>query len=226
VTSGFALALFGVAFLTFRRRIIESEMLILKDSRGRQKIAMSADHGIIFFDENMHPKMQANVFAGQPVIYMRDEKESILLVVGKDGAKMTAFKNDWSSSSTNIQCGEVLIGLPDRAQLSMSAKADSGHVLLSRANDRCAASLALIDSGATATIGRINGAGIVISGAQDGNLGIVVQNEKTEPTVVFGSIDTSAHISFFGENGQKIASYPNEESERNYARAVARSQTR
>src|SRR5262249_12383931 len=57
VVGGVTIAGYGIHFLTFRRRLVESETLVLKDANGKPRIVMNAENGIVFFDENTHQKM-------------------------------------------------------------------------------------------------------------------------------------------------------------------------
>ena len=220
VASGVTLALFGVSFLTFRRRIVETERLVLKDSKGKPRIVLSAEGGLVFFDENMGPRLVANVFAGQPAIHVTDDKESVLIAVGEGGATVGVGKNDLTGHITTIQRGKVYLGSLGGTRLTLDAREDSVGAVLSSGDKRPGVFLRATSSAGTARLGNPEGACVVISGAHDGNLGILMQNEKAEATAVLGSSGSSAHLSFIGENGRRVAQYPDEEALKSYAHAV------
>jgi hypothetical protein len=61
IAAGVTIALFGIAFLTFRRRTLESETLVLKDQKGTPRIVISGEHGIMFLDQQGTMRMLAQV---------------------------------------------------------------------------------------------------------------------------------------------------------------------
>jgi hypothetical protein len=185
VTSGVGIALFGVSFLTFRRRVIESETLLLKDKAGKARIAMNAEQGMVFFDDQMHVKMLLNVLNGKPIIHL---------------------------------------GSPDTAQIWLAAAPNEAEVVVHGAAPAAAsepiAFMRTKDSQASAMVGILNGAGVDFVGACDGNVGIVLKNEKQESLTVLGCAGSTSHLSFFrGGHDQPIASYPDPDT---VARAVIR----
>lgn len=219
VISGVSIALFGVAFLTFRRRVVESEKLILKDSNGKPRIVLSADSGFVFFDDDMSPKMVMNVFEGQPVIHLKDDQESVCLMVGENGALMGAGKNDLVGSNTVIQRGKMYLGSLDGALLNLDARDDSVKAVLQMDDKHPGLYLRATDSSATARVGHLEGASVVIKSMHDGNLGIMLENESKDVTAVLGSLEYDAHLSFIGQGKRRIAQYPDVKTINNFIKS-------
>jgi hypothetical protein len=165
--------------------------------------------------------MVANVFEGQPAIHITDDKESVLHAVGENGAMIAVGENDATGPVTTIQRGKVYLGSLAGAKLNLIARDDSASAALSAGDKLPGVFLNSTNIAGTARLGHLDGECVVISGSQDGNLGILMENEKKEKTAVLGSSGSSAHLTFIGENGRRVAQYPDQEALNNYARAVA-----
>lgn len=173
VASGIGIALFGVSFLTFRRRLVEAETLVLKDRAGRVRIAANAEQGLVFLDERMRVKILVNLVDGEPLIHLGSQ----------DTAKV------WLRASPN-EAGISVQG---------AAPAGSGPIAYLRARE----------SGSSAMVGQLDGAGLEIVGATDGNVGLVLKNGEQKSLAVLGCVQSTSHLSFFlpGKD-QPFASYP------------------
>jgi hypothetical protein len=210
VAGGVTIALFGIAFLTFRRRIVECETLLLKDSSGKPRIALSAEHGIILFDDNADPRIVANVFNGQPVIHMTSDKESVLIGVLENGAIVRLGNTDMAGAIASMRRGQVDLGFPDGARLWLTAQENDAKVVLNRADVGLVASISVSDY-VGARFGNLDGASVSVTAASDGNLAVSLESEEGEAPVILGSSGTRGHLSFFGENGRLLARYPDDE---------------
>jgi hypothetical protein len=146
VASGVSIALLGVAFLTFRRRALESETIMLKDTAGRPRVLINAE-GLVFLDKDSHPVV-------------------------------------------------------------MMEAGDNGGLYFDRPRGGAGIYLNLTATGAVVSVGDKRGARIAILGANDGNLGLTLEDSSGDAAAVLGSIDRTAHLTFYGEDGKEVGSYP------------------
>ena len=152
---------------------------------------------------------------------MRNDQESVLVGVDeKNGATVTLVRNDMSGSRVNIRREVLDMGSPQGARLWLGAEGNDARVILERADKTSGMYLNINDS-AVATIGHLSGAKVCVTAAPDGNLGVLLINEKGETPVMLGSSGNSGHLSFVGEKGLQVAKYPDDTAMREYARVVA-----
>jgi len=91
VAAAVTVALFGVAFLTFARKAVEAETLVVKDRKGNPRIAISGDYGMYFFDDKMRVRMIAKVDTEQRAIIQVGPLDSrgIMLSASDEEATVT-----------------------------------------------------------------------------------------------------------------------------------------
>lgn len=139
VVGGASIAIFGIAFLTVRRRAIESEVLVLKDNVGKPRIVMSGQYGIALLDENMQVRMQARVNEGHATFHLgrpdgrllmldTDDKDSIV-VLNRAGERGSLF--------LRVTDDQSVARIGGKANVSLTA-ADDGNlgVLLTNEHDQ------------------------------------------------------------------------------------------
>ncbi len=207
VVAGASLALYGVAFLTLHRRTIETQSIVLKDGNGKPRISISAEHGLVFFDAKQQPKVSLDVMAnGQPIMIMHDDREQIYLAVTENGAVIgLADHND--SVGVKLFRNSVVVGQPGAASVTILGGTDDAAVVVAR-DTSPQIHFRLSDLGASLRLASGKGASIRLQASDDGNLGVLLADEVGKGTVTLGSLGGSAHLSFFGEDNNRIATYP------------------
>jgi hypothetical protein len=209
VAAGLSVVLFGVAFLTFRRRTIESEVIVLKDSRGRPRVSISGDHGLVFFDDSSRPRLIAATVEGRPMMLMTDDRERLVFGVSENGAALTLGSSDGSGSSSQLLRRLFSVGAPDKLAVTISGDEDRAAVTLTSGGS-IRSGLSGTNDTAMAIVGDAEGGTVRLVAGADGNVGILLFDKGNHSPATLNISGGNARLSFFGHDGRRIATYPDE----------------
>jgi len=132
VAAGVTIALFGIAFLTFTRRTIESEMLVLKDGKGKPRIALSGENGLYFFDDNKQVRMLATLWGGHPAVTLNgaDGKPKLFVRLTHEGSSISVGEpaNIAAEASNDGNLGLVFTNEAGEPTTVLGSKGLNGHL--------------------------------------------------------------------------------------------------
>jgi len=132
VAAGVTIALFGIAFLTFTRRTIESETLVLKDGKGKPRIALSGENGLYFFDDNKQVRMLATLYEGHPAIALNgaDGKPKLFVRLTHEGSNVSIGEpaNIAAEASDDGKLGLVFTNEDGEPTMVLGSRGLNGHL--------------------------------------------------------------------------------------------------